>query len=870
MFKRILILTCLLLFSFNSFAADGEKHSSMNPLKAALDVRDSTASHTQEEMVAAGWWPFIEAQIGCANTQRVRGFPWISGEYKCVGKNNNFNSEANRPLNVGNDFMFNIYYCVGFLIVALLGFVTINMLSSGHENDKQEKKSWAVSFVMLTVFLSIICYPRFENDDGVKNTSMVTISWIAILSLATESDTMYMGNVKASATLENPLIAIPSPNNQKTNQIYDAVRFFAANSDNVNLGSGNRNGTIKVSYDYGQYSAFTQKGSYFLSIDTSINPELLIKAKAAGVDYQALVNEWYKKALTRAMTDAQGVANKVISKSASIANPVAFNKDSFSCDNMSGYNVNALSNEGLADYAYEASECISKNLMSDLNKYPGIDESFYGSKLKGRLVHLCEQDTFVGDGKEMDTTNKLLEKGGTYQSLKEKLGQCVSKMCTASSSPYVCGAAIEYYDKMAGNRHITDPSLLTIPAYFLSTEYQSDKFVNGAKDFTNKFTVTFGRASTILDDDLDKETVFTIPYSVGERGQGISKDADSILDNSPVITASSKDVFTSLLKFFDIGDDGMFGALYTFDCLAYPEQISPSGRNCSTVFTTFKMQGTRFIVAGIQIQVGSKLAKQGRRTTADKMAETAAVEATKSVLKNVNVMDTGVVISKIIGLGALDAAVDDAYSEYGTKLGPMATYAAALAYSVPSIVGFLDTVGGMLQSIGYFMSYAHQLTIIGIALAVVITMIGMFVYFNYAFMLYFIILMSRNQGVNPTTDWYKTFDVLTKYFYSIVAYPPVFVLSFLFVKAVFFLQVINVDSMLNVNSGIEPYSDSIASLPSTLAMMSIKMLIYFIVIAVIIKNTTKTPAIVSANIFGNMDDGVEDDDFEIQMKKLGL
>lgn len=872
MLKRSLLLIILLLFSISGYA-DTEKHSNLNPVKSLLDIWDSEAQKTQEERVADGWWPLVESMQGCGNLQRIRATAQFDSQYECLNKWNNFNNGVSKPLNAGNEFIYQFYYYVGFLLISIVAFTVIRMLSSGHENDSRERKASAITFVMFILILAFVCAPRFENEEGIKTTSMITIGFFAVGSIGAESISIFQKKVSRSAILENPLISIPSPDYRKTNQVYDLVRYFSCISDNVNNSFGvdaGRNGAIKVSYDYGEYSAFAQKGNCVLNMKTSLNLDLVKMGKEAGVDYKAVVDGYLKKALTRAITDAQGVSNKIMSKSATIANPIAFNKDGFNCSNISSYNINSLSNEGLADFAYSSSECISKNLVADLNKYPGIDESFYGSKLKGRLVHLCEQDTFANGGKELDTTKNLIDKGSSYSSLKEKLGQCVTKMCSSDSSPFVCGAAVEYRNKMIGNRHITNPSFLTLPGYFIGTEYQTDDFVNGAKELTNKFNVTFGRASTILDDESDKEIIFTVPYFVAQKGQGAVPNSDSILDNSPVYTASGTEVLTALFRFFDIGDDGMFGAAYTYDCLNYPEQVSPSGRNCSTIFTTIKMQGTRFIIAGTQIRSGARFANVGRRTTTEKTLETASIEATKSSLKSVNVMDTGVVISKIISLGALDYAVDDVYSEYGTKLGPMALYAGALAYSIPSIVGFLDTIGGMLQGIGFFMSYAHQMIIIGLCLGALISLIGMLVYFNYAFMLYFIILMSKNHGVNPTTDWYKTFDTLTKYFYSIVSFPIILTLCFLYAKSIFFVQAFDVEGMLNINSGIATYSDSLASLPSMLGIMAIKMVIPVLVISSILMVAAKTPSIVSSHIFGNLKDDEEEENYELQMKKFNL
>lgn len=864
MLKRIfqLIFISMILVNF-SFADDVANHQVLSSIE---DLKKNEAAKTQEETVAGGWWPMIEGMLGCKGAEFVRDFSPFVNEYTCSKKDNNFNSEATKAFNAGSAILYKILSIFAAAIACFLMFVILQKRSSGHEEETSQRMAWNFSMISFTFIITILCFPSIKDDDGERNKTPAQILALSGMSVANEFLSKMMGEVASVDSFNNPIITIPSIKNQKRNQVYEIMRFFGCNSDNVNLGSGNRNGQISINYLNGNYSVFSQKGNCVLAAHASINMNTVKIAQDIGFDFKSFTDKQFQSAFTDAATQAQAVVNKIMARTTVPANPNAFDLKGFSCTDYMGYNINSLSYEGLADYAYTSSECISQKFSEALNKYPGIDESFYDKKMLGRFVHLCEQDTYLSSEKEMDTTPQLLKKGGSFTTLQQNLKQCVTKMCADNSSPYVCSASINYYDKMINNNHIIKPTLITLADYYLKTEFQDDKFTEDGKGFFNSFNVSSGRASTIYDEDRESEVLFKIPFTVGERGLGIAKDSDYILNAESDYSVTPTEMFKAVYQYFVIPGNGAFGTLYTKDCFAYPLQVSPSGRVCGSPLSTMNQQGRWLEMAGIQMMVGSNVSKGMRKTSVQKAQETASVEATKAGLKSVDIMGTGPTIGKFIALGMLDNAVDDAYSSYGTDMPPYASIAAGLAYAVPSIASLLSTFGATLQGAGLFLQYAPKLAIITIMLGAIITVMFVFVYFSYAFMLYFIILLQKNNGVNPTTDWYKTADQFVKYFMALFSFPIVLAMAFMFINTVFFVNALDVDAMMSVNDGVEANYDSMTTLPQLVIVMIIAMLIRIGFIGVILKSSAKTPTIVNAHIYGHLSDDEEDDSYLLAQK----
>ncbi|AUZ45339.1 hypothetical protein BOP93_06930 [Pseudomonas orientalis] len=271
------------------------------------------------------------------------------------------------------------------------------------------------------------------------------------------------------------------------------------------------------------------------------------------------------------------------------------------------------------------------------------------------------------------------------------------------------------------------------------------------------------------------------------------------------------------------------------------------------------------------MKIMAALSNSRRKSAVEKAEETAVIGAVKTGLQNVSIAGTASIIAKIVGAKALDSSVQNSYSEYGNHLTPVAMSGLAVAMAVPEFASFISSVGSTLQAMGAFAAYAPQLIVVMTNLGVMLSVLVGFVYFTYTFMLYFIILLSNNNGVNPTTDWFKPLDEFTRTFFAILMYPVVFTICIAFISAIFIFQLFDVTSMIQISNGIDSDLGNFSSIANVLALQFIKMALPIFLIGSILKVARNTPNIINGHIFGNVKDWNEaDDDYSIALKKLNL
>lgn len=858
-----------------------------NPLEQAQINRQIEGEKTVTERRLEGIFPLIESTIGCAGTQSVRNFsifglPLFHGEWECITVDNMFNSGAALPMNGGNDLNYEFIYKFTGAIIAILFIVIILKLSSGHKHSKSQKKGMAFSFVFFVVILSVACIPYYKNDKGENAYSLAVIGYLAFTAFALEGANQFLtGNAELNQT-DYPFITIPANKGQKTNDVVELMQHLLCRADNINSGAS-RAGTFKLMRDFDTYSIFSQYGDCAFDMNMNLNMETVRLEAKVGLPktYTAFTDKKVGEIFTKLVKDSNNVVDHVLSSRGRTPKeePESFIAENFTCANKLDYPVDKLSYYGMTDYLYASAECIQNDMVQGFSRYPNISEDFYGTVLKGRLVHLCEQNTYTNavaggsvSDQDMDTTPSLRKPGDSLDSIQAKAAACVTSMCSDASSPYVCSASINYYAMTAGNRHLTNPSIITLPAYFISQEIQSSKFADDGQSLLNSLTMTSSTATSLLDSstELNMTTVASIPFTVGVRNTGIAR-AQDIIQPQVLAISTATQMLQSLKDWGQIGDDGYFGEKYTTECMSYPNQISPNKYNCGSVFQTIHLQGERWLAAGVELKIMAALSNSRRKSAVEKAEETAVIGAVKTGLQNVSIAGTASIIAKIVGAKALDSSVQNSYSEYGNHLTPVAMAGLAVAMAVPEFASFISSVGSTLQAMGAFAAYAPQLIVVMTNLGVMLSVLVGFVYFTYTFMLYFIILLSNNNGVNPTTDWFKPLDEFTRTFFAILMYPVVFTICIAFISAIFMFQLFDVTSMIQISNGIDSDLGNFSSIANVLALQFIKMALPIFLIGSILKVARNTPNIINGHIFGNVKDWNEaDDDYSIALKKLNL
>lgn len=869
----ILFLTLMLFAGI----AKADQQVSHNMLQTINEQRATAGQYSTEKRRADGHWLLAEAAMSCKQTKFVRSLflgMLFDGEYECAGLGNTFNSKASVPLNAGFGQITDIVGTIALLVLFVLTGLRILKAVTGHKDSEMKGRASAPAFVMLLAILAFFGTPVITDDDGENPINYATALYWALWLHEADAAGQYLTSDTAAAVLKSPVISILRNTMQKNDLVSNTLRFKLCDADNVVADKKYAEGEIAFNYTEGFITSFTQKGKCILKSTIQVNTETVKIASVLNlVDYKAFFIEQYKQAWTYLNNDVTDLAEIIINQVGKAPPRVysSFDKTDFSCKEWKNYNVNGLSSSGLAEYADKAGECISQEMTRIMNKYPNVDEGFFGTKIKGRGVHLCGQDTTatVGqgsaiDGKNDDWTGKLKAANGTMQSLNDKLTSCVSESCTPNSSIRVCSAAINLYANLISDTDIISPSLMAMPNNFIAIEMPSKKFDEDGKLPFASFEVTAGTDDSLLDDDFMSEVVFKIPYKNSVRENSFAR-AEDVLDTFYMLDINVKDALQAPVKVITFGEDGPMGFKRTEDCLDYPYQISPSGRACNGPFKEMLDQGARLTATGLKLKAGAFLAGT-KRSRVERDMEAAAIGATKTALNKMDLLDSGFLISKLITVAGIDAATND--DESG-DIDASASMAFAFAYNIPALKSVINSIGNTAIATGLFLSFAQQLNIFLTSLSLFMNTIYAYVFYALTFTLYFVLLLSRNNGVNPTTDWFEPFDRMVKTYMTLVIYPIVFKHSVIYIKSIFFFQVINTKAMMNNTGGIEPYVNTLAQLPQALWVGIISVAIPLFMIGGFLSYTRKSPQLVSAIGFGNTKEGMEEN-LGFPLKKLDL
>lgn len=831
----------------------------------------------------------VEAFNGCNIAQSVAGFPfgthWLfPNEYKCIGTDNIINSgiKAGYLAEYGN--LYATLTVFGFFIVSLgsLFFIYYGMTHKNpepagdtHEHyekmleEELKKAKYGMVMILATLvgILIFVCRPAYENDDGVKSVSLAGIATMAIIGSAEESFNQYDQTITSFGTMSYPLLTIPKNQNQKVDSWLSVIQYMICNSENTTYASQDPANKINFNYDgNGNYAAFAQKGSCTLNVSFKIDPKSLIVNENLGVNFQSVVESAAKKYIQEGFTTASEVANKIVTRNGRQYkdSPVQFDASRFTCSDMTTYSVDRFSPDSVSNYAAASADCIGQNFAMGMNKYPKLSEDFYTKKVKNRAVHLCEQDSYTqnADDAKYDDTPQLLNAGDDSSALEGRLKSCVTKMCGDDSSPYVCSAAIHYYDEMSGNRAVTESNILTKTQNFIATQFTSKTFADAGKVVFNSFGATYTDIpQSVLAEDEFGDVAFTITFDSVNAGAAVGNARTSI-DVKPVINLSTGQAWQALTDLVTRGDDGMFGSLAFSDCLAYPEQLSPSGRNCGSVYDTVKDFGNILYADGTMLIVSVKTSSILNRSSAERAAETAVIGATKRSLMGSNMMGTAAIVGALTAAGILETSGTDAYAENNSSMTVVVATVIGIIYAVPSMENLMSMLGHGLQALGIFLVFVFPLVVAGMMIVFAISIVVFWIEINMTTFLYFLLLLSKNNGVNETTDYFRVVDELIEFYWTVVIFPIRFIFAILFIKACFLFGVIDLDSMLSMPNSITA-ANTFQNVGIIVGNFAVKALLFVAFIWVMMLEPARTRRYVHAMIFGKINKGTYDEqDFE--------
>lgn len=874
-FLLLVLLFLVLLLSFNSaFAADDYRMSqvSMGHTFSALTVnKNAQALYTDEDVQYSYVLSKVEAFNGCAIAQSVAAFPfgthWLfPKEYKCIGDDNIINS----GIKVGFLAEYGNFYATLFVltifVVSFGAFFYVYLGMTEKQKDDEEQQNAGLNnaqkhgmwllLATLAGILIFVCKPSYQNDDGKETVSLAGIAAMAIIGSAEESFAQYDRAITGFGVMNYPLIKIPKNTNQKVDSWLSVIQYMICNSENTTYGSQSATNNIDFQYDQnGNYTAFAQNGSCVLNVSFSVDPKTILAASVIGTDYQGVVETAAKKYIQEGFTTSAAIANKIVSRNGRTAQDTArqFDASSFTCDSALSYNVDYMSPDGVSLYATASAECVGQSFSNGMNRYPNLSEDFYKTTVKNRKVHLCEQSGFTAqnDSVKLDTTPFLLKAGEDSSMIEDRLKSCVTKMCGSDSSPYVCSAAIQYYGEMSGNRAVTNSTIITKTQNFIATQFTSKKFSDAGKIVFNSFNASYSNdADSILAEQDFGDTAFSVSFDSEKLGSAVS-NGKTVIDVHPTINLSTGQAWQAMTDEVTHGDGGMFDSLTFMDCVAYPEQLSPNGRNCGSIFDTVKDFGNTLYEDGTLLIVSVKTSSVLNNSGAERAAETATIGATKRALSNGNLLGNTAVVGGLISAGILETSGTDAYADNNSSMTVMVATFMGILYSVPSMSDFLSWLGTSLQGLGIFLIYVFPLGVLGMVIYFAISIVVFWVEINLKTYLYFILLISKNNGVNETTDYFRVVDELIEFYFTVVIFPVRFIMAIIFIKACFLFNVIDLDSMLSISGTIDP-ANTFQNVIIIVGNFAVKTLLFVAFTWLIMLEPARTRRFVHGMIFGKI------------------
>ncbi|HCF3690312.1 TPA: hypothetical protein NID02_001624 [Pseudomonas aeruginosa] len=796
-------------------------------------------SQTEDQKSLDPVYALSEALYGCSLSQQMKIWPaFDSGVIEeCYGKNNIFNSGA------ANIFSAAVAGVAG-LFVAILGAVggwlsltrLIDVVSGRASRQQTFTFTLLILFIVLLLKPVIRTAPETENEGWNQNKISALTFILSPLFVATlHAIESYLTETNEKAVMLYPPIKIPVYANGKDQDIYNMIDFFVCAAGYPD----DEKSQIDFFSVDDEVKGYKQIDKCSISISFKINQQLIDEAKAQGfIDFKQYAINNVKQAITAAATDANAVARNIASKPQPLAGKELdpFDATKLVDGDEGSYNLNAMSAAGIGEYAWAASQNISKRLAESLNHYPNLDEQSLPASRSPQLCVNTPGGTSFFKNADAD----------------ENLKACVQSMCADGSSQYVCGAAVAYAAQYLDQSFYEHPNFFTMFKNFMARFYGSDAFIEKAHLTYNSLSIDSTISEGLYEPLRIGNVAFTVPYQHFENAINHDwwfENGFDLFGSTLINTDYNQAVYDALT----IGTDGFMGIVRTNFCLQNPNtnEAEGSGFYCPSVFKTMQMQGKRFLEAAAYLEAGARAAKLTRKTPVDKAAASAAVKQGVALVGEITTK-MGMSKTALIALAALSEKTDEMYSEYGTTLGNEQIYALAALFVIPELADTMHHAAIYLWSAGVFLTIVIPMT-------VGLSVLGMFITFLVVIITALIkiipyaVLLFKNEGVNHQSDFFVPFDDLLVFFLSMFGYAILFTFAPMFIDTLFAYRVFDLERMMTLNHQL-PVFDGIVGAVKATSVYVIFFVILMVNIWAIFKVSMSSFTIIKHIAFGDKHD----------------
>lgn len=782
-------------------------------------------SYNDYERKQALVFPMLESVLGCNMVQIIRNGPFdyhwfFTGEYKCLGASNLFNSDSWRmytgPVYLIVVFFFAIFGGLVLRLPLMGAFEAMISAGESEEEKKRQRPSDLIGHVVLIAFVVMSLVPIYKSDpEAEKNdTNLLMVMSYTAVAWALQAGNFNLQAILSKQSIEQPFVAIPKAKNQITREPLNLIDFMMC----VNQQPGKSQQNLTFNRYEGHLSAFAQVGNCVLNIDHEIDEGTILAASSNGLpDLYQLEVEALTDAYTVALADAAIIATKLSNHEElpKGATATEFNKN-MTCEAIKNYDLGRTDPTGMQAYVYAAANCMGEAFVQRLTRAPGVSEQSLVDA-KDRWVQVCKTNSNMAD---LENTQR----------------ECATKMCASDSSPFMCSAQINNYSRLLGNRYVTNPSYLTLMGWFVQSQYASSNFADPGKVLVNSTTIDSYQSNDYQEPIVQGTPAFTVPFTKDTTTQERRWTSARIMGAYNAEASMNLDFFGLLDKYFTIGNDGPFGIYRTIECISYPSQKSPSGRVCAGVFKELDMLGNRLLAASAELQAGTKATKIMYVSPTEKAEAKAGIELAEATMKASAKMYGGTDTMVAFAIAStVNAQASDVFSEYGTDFGPEAAYLIAAVYANEDVAAFANESAKYLWLMGMYLKFSIGIAFVMIIISFFMNLWTKLTASNVASIPHFILMMGKSKNaVDPETDTWKPFESLIVYITSWALFGPVVLLGVYFVNTLFMYQAIPFSAFSNTYIA-SANASTIANAVDTIIMLCLYLVFVSFVIAAVMK-----------------------------------
>ncbi|KTB91618.1 hypothetical protein AO073_01725 [Pseudomonas syringae ICMP 11293] len=763
-----LFLFCFAILSTNANAAEWNLH---NPMGALIASKNLEANYNEQERIQANLFPMLESAIGCRLTNDIRAMPvdqgwFFTGQYKCQGASNKYNSNVHVILNAPIHWFFQV------IMAFLAGWIArrIILMLVDLAKGEGESGSSVASYFIMVIIAALLLIPIYKSSDEInakKDTNLITMSYYTIYAISYTYGSYVLHQLVKNDVTEQPYVEIPDPKNAKTKEVINLIDFVMCNQ----RFPGDAKQTLQFTRTDGHISAFSQIGKCVLEIDHEIDEGTIAIAKLNNLpDLYQTEKEALSDAYTNMFQEVHALTAKVNAYQPITTGSSPIFQRNQSCENLKTVNPTILDSTGLKMYIYDSASCIASEFVTRLTRAPGVTETQLSSA-PSRAVQLCKTD-YTGD---VETAQRA----------------CAQTMCAADSSPYLCSAQINNYLNLVGSRFMTDPNYITIPNYFVRKFYGSTGVAELGKSLLNSMSITSYISEDILEPIEVGESAFTVSFDKINSESKNSYSAEDLMDTYHAEQIMNTNPVDILVKYFT-NKDGFLSLDRFKDCLEHPDSVSPSGRRCPNIFKTYDIQGNTLLAIASEIHMGTRAVGMFRETKAEKQLAQAGVDAAQTGLKATASMfgaASDVAINFMLS-SAMNNAANDAFSQYGADIGPEASYVIAAVYANPDAEAFANKTANVLWTAGMAMKFGFIITFGLLVISFILDSLTKITKEQLTILPHFVKLLGKH-GINPNNDTWKPIQVFFVNFFSWGAFGAIIFFAGNFVTTLFTYKAIS-------------------------------------------------------------------------------